>query len=150
MQRITRYPLLLKQILHFTLKTHPDQKDLLEALNLSEKLLALVNESAQETENKYKMEEIVGLIDESSLIDQGQRVELIGKTRFMGPREFIYEGVLSKAKSGRKLYAFLFNDLLLFCTPTRGFKMGSADDLSNLSESDNKKILMLYRKVLFF
>ena len=43
-----------------------------------------------------------------------QRLELTAPTKLLGRRRILKEGQLAKAKSGRKLNAFLFNDLLLF------------------------------------
>jgi hypothetical protein len=41
------------------------------------------------------------------------RLDLTGATRNMGARRLLKEGVLFKAKSGRKLRAFLCSDILL-------------------------------------
>lgn len=41
-------------------------------------------------------------------------LDLTAPTRSMGSRVLLREGELDKAKSGRKLRAFLFNDMLLF------------------------------------
>jgi len=35
------------------------------------------------------------------------------KSRDLGPRRYLYDGVLEKTKSNKKLHAFLFNDMLL-------------------------------------
>lgn len=43
-----------------------------------------------------------------------QHLDLTASTRLLGPRKLLREGQLSKASSGRKLNAYLFNDLLLF------------------------------------
>lgn len=44
---------------------------------------------------------------------------LTSETKFLGPRRVLQEGSLRKAKSGRKLYAYLCNDLLLLFVPGR-------------------------------
>jgi hypothetical protein len=119
MQRITRYPLLIKQILHYTPKPHPDHADLLIALSLTEKVLSEVNTAAKKAENQAKMEEISDLVDVEALSGQGAKLELNSMTRQLGRRELVHEGPLFKAKSGRKLYAYLFNDLILLCEPHR-------------------------------
>lgn len=41
------------------------------------------------------------------------RLDLTAPTRYMGPRKLLKEGILLKAKSGRKLRAFLCNDILV-------------------------------------
>lgn len=43
----------------------------------------------------------------------------MSETKFLGPRRVLQEGSLRKAKSGRKLYAYLCNDLLLLFVPGR-------------------------------
>ena len=43
-----------------------------------------------------------------------KKLDLYAPSRFVKTRRFILEGPLSKAKSGRKLHVYLFNDLLLF------------------------------------
>ena len=54
MQRITRYPLLIKQILHYT---EPDQdRDLIErALYTAEKILENINETIREQEGRDRL-----------------------------------------------------------------------------------------------
>ena len=42
-----------------------------------------------------------------------RRLDLTVPTRYMGPRKLLKEGTLLKAKSRRKLYAFLCNDILV-------------------------------------
>ncbi|KXS10786.1 Dbl homology domain-containing protein [Gonapodya prolifera JEL478] len=110
MQRLTRYPLLLRKVIHYTPKSHPDHDSLLIALNLAEKALEDVNERAKEVDNRQKMDEISNLVDFEKA---DERVDLYASTRLVGKRQFVYEGPLTKAKSNRKLYAYLFNDLLL-------------------------------------
>ena len=41
------------------------------------------------------------------------RLDLTAPTRYMGPRKLLKEGVLMKAKSGRRLRAFLCSDILV-------------------------------------
>lgn len=87
MQRITRYPLLLKQILHYTATTHPDHPFLIQALCLTETLLTLVNDSVKASEDLAKLEEIQSVIE----LDQIGRLDLTGTTRSLGRRTFIHE-----------------------------------------------------------
>lgn len=115
MQRITRYPLLIKQILHYTSKDHPDHSELLAVLKQMEILLTRVNTATKDSANRAQMEELVKMIDMSPLISQGDKLDLLSPTRFLGPRELLHQGTLWKAKSGRKLHCFLFNDLIVLC-----------------------------------
>jgi hypothetical protein len=41
------------------------------------------------------------------------RLDLTAPTRHLGPRKLLKEGVISKAKSGRKLRLFLCSDILV-------------------------------------
>jgi len=43
-----------------------------------------------------------------------QRLDLTAPTRLLGPRKLLREGKVEKAKSGRNLNLYLFNDLLVF------------------------------------
>jgi hypothetical protein len=131
MQRITRYPLLIKQILHYTPKDHADHADLLTALSLMETLLSDVNAAAKDSENEAKMKEISSLIDLETV-----HLDLTGMTRHLGKREYLHEGTLYKAKSGRKLHVFLFNDLILLCEPT------------NAARGSGRNTYTVYRQVI--
>lgn len=110
MQRITRYPLLFRQVLHYTPVDHPDHIAILQSLEACEGLLGKVNDMVRDIDNQAKLEEISQLVD---LDSADENINLFTPTKYVGPRLFIYEGVIAKAKSGRKLYGFLFNDLLL-------------------------------------
>ena len=65
MQRLARYPLLLRQILHYTPKTHPDHIPVLEALLQSEELLRDANEAVRSSENMEKLQEIQARLNAS-------------------------------------------------------------------------------------
>jgi len=67
MQRITRYALLFKQILHYTPKGHSDHDKVVFAHEVSESIVDRVNEAAREKENQAKLEEIAGAIDLENL-----------------------------------------------------------------------------------
>ncbi|KNE65155.1 hypothetical protein AMAG_10808 [Allomyces macrogynus ATCC 38327] len=116
MQRMTRYPLLIKQVLHYTPEAHSDHKDLMAALAAAEANLHAANEAARDDEDRTVFAEIVGKVD----LRYGDTVlDLASLTRTVGKRHFILEGELAKAKSGRRLYAYLFNDLILLTEERR-------------------------------
>ncbi|CAG8437670.1 15518_t:CDS:10 [Acaulospora morrowiae] len=112
LQRITRYPLLIRQILHYTRKDHEDHKMMMEALHKAEEILEETNEAAREQENKIKLSEIAKLIDLERL---DEKLDLTSMTRLVGKRQYIFEGPLKKTKSGRNLYGYIFNDMLILC-----------------------------------
>lgn len=116
MQRITRYSLLFKQILHYTPKDHFERADILAALEVSEKLAQSVNQATKESESRQKIEDISAIVD-LQLKDQNTTLDLSAPTRLLGNRLYIHEGPLAKNKSGRKIYCYLFNDLILLVEP---------------------------------
>lgn len=120
MQRITRYSLLLRQILHHTPKTHVDHPGMLKALDECERFVEKVNEAARQQDNIAKLDEISRSVDMESLGEQ--KLDLFAPTRCLGPRQFICEGQLMKVKSGRKIHGILFNDLLLLTEKASGSK----------------------------
>ncbi|KAK4700326.1 hypothetical protein P7C70_g5926, partial [Phenoliferia sp. Uapishka_3] len=111
MQRLTRYPLLISQILRYTEPDHPDQNTLQSALASAESMLSVVNEAVRWREDEAKL---AFLTDNLIFAGVDARLELTAPTKLLGRRRILKEGELTKAKSGRKLNTYLFNDLLLF------------------------------------
>lgn len=107
MQRITRYPLLIKQILHYT-EVGEEHEAIKSARDISEKLLDHINETIRDQEGMATLKEISQYL----WVGQG-RLDLTAPTRYMGARKLIKQGVLLKTKSGRKLQAFLCSDILV-------------------------------------
>ncbi|KAJ3337239.1 Intersectin 1 (SH3 domain protein), partial [Kappamyces sp. JEL0680] len=118
MQRITRYSLLLRQILHYTAKTHPEYDATLIALQLSEEFLDQINNAIKEAQSIVNIERISKLVD----LEIPSELDLHMPTRTLGNRLFLHEGVLQKNKSGRKLLAYLFNDFILLAQSKSGSK----------------------------
>lgn len=72
MQRVARYPLLIKQvfspfqpcyntapqILHYTTKDHPDRENVLLALSSSEQCLQSINESVRVAQMQARLQEL--------------------------------------------------------------------------------------------
>ncbi|OWA51218.1 Intersectin-1 [Hypsibius exemplaris] len=117
MQRITRYPLLIKRILDLTPATgHADYGNLKEALGKAEELCRKVNERVRDTENS---ERFLWLQQHVQLEEFAEKIKFDSATNFMGQRALLYCGSLFKVKGGREMVAFLFNDFLLFTTPPR-------------------------------
>ncbi|KAF9125270.1 actin organization and endocytosis protein [Mortierella sp. 14UC] len=114
LQRITRYPLLIKKILEYTDEDHIDHLLLTEALVSAESFLERINEFIRRGEDKQKLEDIQRRLTSGDL---SEGLVLTSETRFLGPRMILQEGSLRKAKSGRRLYAYLCNDLLLLFVP---------------------------------
>ncbi|KAJ3827567.1 hypothetical protein F5880DRAFT_1609212 [Lentinula raphanica] len=107
MQRITRYPLLIRQISHYT--SPGEEKDSIErSIEIAQKILNHINETIRYQEGQ----ETLKRISQHLWIGQG-RLDLTAPTRHMGTRKLLKEGTLTKAKSGRKLHAFLCSDILV-------------------------------------
>ncbi|THH02546.1 hypothetical protein EW145_g6732 [Phellinidium pouzarii] len=119
MQRITRYPLLIRQVLNHT-EVEIDRKGINSALESVERVLNYINEAIREQEGRVRLE----AVSKTLYIGQG-RLDLAKSTSYMGPRKLIKEGSLMKYKSGRKLRVFLCNDMLILTDDavTRLYKM---------------------------
>ncbi|KAJ7590631.1 hypothetical protein C8J56DRAFT_887202 [Mycena floridula] len=122
MQRITRYPLLIRQILNYT-EPGPEQTLIQESLATAEKILDRINEAIRDQEGY----ETLKTISQHLWIGQG-RLDLTAPTRHMGTRRLLKQGVLMKIKmkqgglmkgrGGRKLHAFLCSDILVLTDET--------------------------------
>lgn len=63
MQRITRYALLLRQILHYTPKTHRHYDPSMIALQMSEELLEQINHAIKLRQSILNVERIIKMVD---------------------------------------------------------------------------------------
>ncbi|KIK17887.1 hypothetical protein PISMIDRAFT_684848 [Pisolithus microcarpus 441] len=127
MQRLTRYPLLIRQILQYTdpptstpdlsvaprltlsLPTeHAEHESIANSLACAERILEEVNETIRDREGRERL----GEVSEELRIGK-DRLDLTLPTHHLGPRRLLKEGVLAKAKSGRKLRVLLCSDILL-------------------------------------
>lgn len=107
-QRITRYPLLIKQISHYT---EPDQDLSLvdKSLTTIEGITSRINESVREAESQDRLR----VLSEDLWVGGEGRLDLTAPTALQGPRKLLKEGAVAKAKSGRKLTLVLSNDILV-------------------------------------
>ncbi|XP_075717100.1 intersectin-2 isoform X5 [Rhinoderma darwinii] len=126
MQRITRYPLILKNILENTADTHRDRGHLRDALERSEELCSQVNEGVREKENSDKLEWTQAHVQCDGLTEQ---ITFNSLTNCLGPRKILHSGKLYKTKSNKELYGFLFNDFLLLTYMVKQFVSSGSDRL---------------------
>ena len=63
MQRVTRYALLLRQILHYTPEIHPEYDSTVIASQLSEELLDQINNSMKVRQSALNINRIIGTVD---------------------------------------------------------------------------------------
>ncbi|XP_032877202.1 intersectin-2 isoform X2 [Amblyraja radiata] len=110
MQRITRYPLIIKNILENTPEVHADHSHLKLALERAEELCSQVNEGVREKENSDRLEWIESHVQCDGL---AEHITFNSITNCLGPRKLLHSGKLYKTKSNKELYGFLFNDFLL-------------------------------------
>ena len=117
-QRITRYPLLLKQIAQYT---EPDQ-DLISvqhAHRALEHVVSNINESIREAESYERLR----VLSEDLWVGGEGRIDLTAPTAFQGPRKLLKEGIVTKSKSGRKLNLVLCTDILLLIESRNLYRM---------------------------
>ncbi|XP_016404248.1 intersectin-2-like [Sinocyclocheilus rhinocerous] len=136
MQRITRYPLLIKNILENTPPTHADHANLQAALEQAEELCSQVNEGVREKENSDRLEWI-----QNHVLCDGVIEHLVfnSLTNCLGPRKLLHSGKLHKTKSSKELWAFLFNDFLLLTYTSKQFSSGP-DKLFNPNSNSQYKM----------
>ncbi|KAF7972256.1 hypothetical protein HWV62_18572 [Athelia sp. TMB] len=112
MQRLTKYPLLIRQILQYT-DVNQDRAELEQAMHVAESVLNHINETIRDQEGHERLK----VISQDLWVGQG-RLDLTAPTRRMGERKLLREGILFKAKSGRKLRAFLCSDIIVLTDDT--------------------------------
>ncbi|XP_048062731.1 intersectin-2a isoform X3 [Megalobrama amblycephala] len=136
MQRITRYPLLIKNILENTPPAHADHAQLQAALEQAEELCSQVNEGVREKENSDRLEWI-----QNHVLCDGVIEHLVfnSLTNCLGPRKLLHSGKLHKTKSSKELWAFLFNDFLLLTYTSKQFSSGT-EKLFNPNSSAQYKM----------
>lgn len=123
-QRLTRYPMLLKQILKYSDQSSEEGTLLAVAIDESQHLLDRVNQSMLEGEEQEKLlqlqRRISGQYRRPSIKLKNESshsvvlpANLAGLTRSFGERKLIKSGIWIKQRSGRKLLTFLFSDFIL-------------------------------------
>ncbi|XP_051579333.1 intersectin-2b isoform X2 [Myxocyprinus asiaticus] len=137
MQRITRYPLHIKNILESTPESHVDNVQLQEALEKAELLCSQVNEGVREKENSDRLEWIQSHVQCEGI---SENLTFNSLTNCMGPRKLLHSGKLFKTKSNKELYAFLFNDFMLFTQAVRQFTSSGTDKLFNTKSNTQYKM----------
>uniref|UniRef100_A0AAY4AC93 Intersectin 2b n=1 Tax=Denticeps clupeoides TaxID=299321 RepID=A0AAY4AC93_9TELE len=137
MQRITRYPLHIKNILENTPDTHTDYTQLLEALEKAEELCSQVNEGVREKENSDRLEWIQNHVQLEGVTEN---LVFNSLTNCLGPRKLLHSGKVYKTKSNKELYAFLFNDFLLLTHAAKQFTSSGQEKLFSTKSHTQFKI----------
>lgn len=143
MQRITRYPLHIKNILECTAEGHADRESLKQALERAEELCQQVNEGVREKENSDKLEWIQNHVQCDG---SAENLMFNSLTNCLGPRKILHSGKMYKAKSNKELWAFLFNDFLLLTHTAKQFTSSGPDKLFS---NKNNTQLKIYKPPVF-
>ncbi|XP_039743622.1 intersectin-2 isoform X1 [Pteropus medius] len=144
MQRITRYPLLIRSILENTLESHVDHSSLKLALERAEELCSQVNEGVREKENSDRLEWIQAHVQCEGLAEQ---LIFNSLTNCLGPRKLLHSGKLYKTKSNKELHGFLFNDFLLLTHMVKQFAVSSGSE--KLFSSKSNAQFKMYKMPIF-
>ncbi|XP_065784730.1 intersectin-2 isoform X1 [Muntiacus reevesi] len=144
MQRITRYPLLIRSILENTPENHVDHSSLKLALERAEELCSQVNEGVREKENSDRLEWIQTHVQCDGLAEQ---LVFNSLTNCLGPRKLLHSGKLYKTKSNKELHGFLFNDFLLLTYMVKQFAVSSASE--KLFSSKSNAQFKMYKTPIF-
>eukprot|EP00835_Amoeboradix_gromovi_P006359 NODE_734_length_4708_cov_0.239531.p1 type:complete len:1297 gc:universal NODE_734_length_4708_cov_0.239531:501-4391(+) len=147
MQRITRYNLLIKQLLKNTPTTSSSYSKTVELNRLVEELVSNINDDAKKQESRIKIADLEKLLDLGDV-----QLKLSEPTKLQQQRILLHEGPLTKAKSGRKLVAFLFSDMLLLAEPSNAgytlyrkpLRLSDLINLQRLQDDDNVIRLATY------
>jgi len=108
-QRITKYPLLLREILNFTDEDHPDRPKLIRAQEEINTIIGSANEQTKKLDGITELLEIQGRLcwmNSSLVINLGDNKQ----------RKFIREGSFKVSHNNEKLakhYLFFFNDIVV-------------------------------------
>ncbi|KAJ3408742.1 hypothetical protein HDU80_004687 [Chytriomyces hyalinus] len=115
MQRITRYIIMLKQVLHYTPPHHPEHSSVSRAVEMADRVAERVNIAVMAVESRDKLEAINSQVDfyGSDFVP----VDVMGPSNYGGPRGYLFESHLAKSKSGKKLYGFILSDMILIVQP---------------------------------
>ncbi|XP_018431025.1 PREDICTED: intersectin-2 [Nanorana parkeri] len=143
MQRITRYPLIIRNILENTVESHPDHANLKFAQERAEELCSQVNEGVREKETSDKLEWIQEHVQCEGLSEQ---ITFNSLTNCLGPRKILHSGKVYKTKSSKELYGFLFNDFLLLTYMVKQFVSSGSDKLFSTKSNAQYK---MYKMPIF-
>uniref|UniRef100_A0A8C3RVK1 Rho guanine nucleotide exchange factor 11 n=1 Tax=Chelydra serpentina TaxID=8475 RepID=A0A8C3RVK1_CHESE len=116
MQRLTKYPLLLENILKHTDGGTPEHEKLCRARDQCREILRYVNEAVKRAENRHRLETYQKRLDATSLERTSNPLAAEFKNLDLTSRRMIHEGPLSWRISKEKtldLHVLLLEDLLV-------------------------------------
>ncbi|XP_041850597.1 rho guanine nucleotide exchange factor 12 isoform X2 [Melanotaenia boesemani] len=115
MQRLTKYPLLLDNIVKYT-DNAVDKEKVKQAADCCRKILSHVNQAVKESEDKQRLEDYQRRLDLSSLKQTDNPMILEFKNLDLTKRTMVHEGPLSWKVNKDKtieLYTLLLEDILV-------------------------------------
>ncbi|TPX69374.1 hypothetical protein SpCBS45565_g02378 [Spizellomyces sp. 'palustris'] len=123
-QRICKYPLLIRELQKHTDKLSKDTISLNLAMTKIESVVALVNEYTRQLGERERIAALQGRIDSPTPLG-------------LQDKKHVRDGPLARAVNGkpRERYALLFTDVLLVCTPLKGgrYVLDSVYDVADLA-----------------
>ena len=152
-QRLTRYPMLLKQIQKYTQIPSEECNLLAISIEECENLLERVNKSMLEGEEYEKLAQLQRRLSGTGRLSNNFNSDnlsensgklpanLAGLTRNYGERKLLKTGLWLKLRSRKRLLIFLFSDFLLMTEASVG-----ETNLQILEDEDSK--LKIYRKAI--
>ncbi|KAF1746808.1 hypothetical protein GCK72_023266 [Caenorhabditis remanei] len=112
-QRITKYPLLLKELLKKCDMSSPDRKSLAEAVEVMEDVCNYINEESRDTTSKKMIDEI-----EKSIVDlampENVKLHDYGRVNFDGEVK-MSESTATTYGKAKQRYVFLFDKVIVVC-----------------------------------
>ncbi|KAK9248303.1 hypothetical protein V1506DRAFT_529559 [Lipomyces tetrasporus] len=102
-QRICKYPLLLKELLKYTPEEDEYYSELLEGFHAMKRVASRVNETQRQTENKQVAMSLCARIDDW----KGHKIEHFG--------DLLYDGLFRCVEDDKEYHYYLFESILLFC-----------------------------------
>lgn len=115
LQRLTKYPLLLKGILHNTSKKRADEVKALEScIEKSASVLRYVQEAVKESEDRARLKELNDKLDKSAL---SAEEEVLVRDLHLSGRKLLLESDLQMRCQDKlvDVHAILLSDLFLIC-----------------------------------
>ncbi|XP_043857116.1 rho guanine nucleotide exchange factor 11 isoform X6 [Dromiciops gliroides] len=142
MQRLTKYPLLLENIIKYTDGSSSEYQKLCRARDQCREILKYVNEAVKQTENRQRLESYQKRLDTTSLERASNPLAAEFKSLDLTTRRMIHEGPLTWRISKDKtvdLHVLLLEDLLVLLQKQDEKLLLKCHSKTSLGSSDNKQ-----------
>ncbi|NXC25395.1 ARHGB factor, partial [Campylorhamphus procurvoides] len=142
MQRLTKYPLLLENIIKFTEAASPEHEKLCRARDQCRDILRNVNEAVKRAENRHRLEAYQKRLDTTSLERTSNPLAAQFKNLDLTSRRMIHEGPLTWRVGKDKtvdLHVLLLEDLLVLLQKQDERLVLKCHSRTALGSADNKQ-----------